>query len=130
MIKTVLTAFAAAGLVLAVPAAAQQVVTRAADQDIVPAQAERRVEILRHRPQVRRSRRVVRVMPRRQRQRSHLRQHRLHIASIRENREPLCSAKDGRVTIEMVMGVFESHRLGGQRVELPLKSREHPLTRL
>ncbi len=52
------------------------------------------------------------------------------IASIKENRDPLCSAKDGRVTIEMVMGVFESHRLGGQRVELPLKSREHPLTRL
>ena len=52
------------------------------------------------------------------------------MASIKENRDPLCSAKDGRVTIEMVMGVFESHRLGGQRVELPLKSREHPLTRL
>jgi hypothetical protein len=52
------------------------------------------------------------------------------MAAIKENRDPLCSAKDGRTTIEMIMSVFESHRLGGQRVELPLKSREHPLTRM
>lgn len=52
------------------------------------------------------------------------------IAAINENREPLCSARDGRNTIEMIMGVFESHRLGGARVELPLKSREHPLSKL
>ncbi|WP_345737085.1 Gfo/Idh/MocA family oxidoreductase [Prosthecobacter algae] len=52
------------------------------------------------------------------------------IAAIREEREPLCSAKDARVTLEMTMGIFESHRLHGQRVELPLKDRQHPLTRL
>ncbi|MBL9145299.1 MAG: Gfo/Idh/MocA family oxidoreductase [Verrucomicrobiaceae bacterium] len=51
------------------------------------------------------------------------------IASINEKREPLCSAKDARVTLEMVMGIFESHRVGGGRVELPLKSRDNPITR-
>ncbi|TDU66055.1 putative dehydrogenase [Prosthecobacter fusiformis] len=52
------------------------------------------------------------------------------IAAIQEGREPLCSAKDSRVTLEMTMGIFESHRLRGQRVDLPLKDRSHPLTRL
>ncbi len=52
------------------------------------------------------------------------------LAAIAEGREPLCSAKDARVTLEMTMGIFESHRLQGQRVELPLKDRQHPLTRL
>ena len=52
------------------------------------------------------------------------------IAAIQENREPLCSARDSRVTLEMTMGIFESHRLQGRRVELPLKDRRHPLTRL
>ena len=52
------------------------------------------------------------------------------IAAIQENREPLCSAKDARTTLEMTMGIFESHRLGAQRVELPLNDRRHPLTRL
>jgi predicted dehydrogenase len=52
------------------------------------------------------------------------------IAAIKEDRQPLCSAEDGRVTIEMIASVFESHRLNGQRVELPLKTRENPLTLL
>lgn len=52
------------------------------------------------------------------------------IAAVRENREPLCSAKDGRVILEMTMAIFESHRLHGQRVELPLKDRSNPLARL
>ena len=52
------------------------------------------------------------------------------IAAIEENRAPLCSAEDGRVTLEMIMGVFESHRQNGQRVALPLAQRDHPLARL
>lgn len=52
------------------------------------------------------------------------------IAAIRENREPLCSARDSRVTLEMTMGIFESHRQHGQRIELPLKDRQHPLAKL
>ena len=50
------------------------------------------------------------------------------IAAINEKREPLCSAKDARVTLGMVMGIFESHRVGGGRVELPLKTRDNPIT--
>lgn len=49
------------------------------------------------------------------------------IASIREDRAPLCSLEDGRVTMEMIMGIFESHRQGGARVALPLETRENPL---
>jgi hypothetical protein len=49
------------------------------------------------------------------------------IAAMRENRAPLCSAQDARVAVEMIAAVFASHRLDGQRVGFPLKSREHPL---
>ncbi|MCB1233238.1 MAG: gfo/Idh/MocA family oxidoreductase, partial [Verrucomicrobiae bacterium] len=52
------------------------------------------------------------------------------IAAIREKREPLCSAKDGRVEVEMTMAVFESHIRNGERVEIPLTEREgNPLSR-
>ncbi len=50
------------------------------------------------------------------------------IAAIRENRAPLCSAEDGRVIVEMISAVFESHRLGSQRVAFPLKTRQAPLS--
>lgn len=49
------------------------------------------------------------------------------LAAMRENRETLCSAGDGRVILEMIHGVFASHVKGGARVPLPLASREHPL---
>ena len=52
------------------------------------------------------------------------------IAAIREDRTPLCSANDGRIIVEMISAVFESHRLGGQRVTFPLKSRQSPLSLL
>ncbi len=52
------------------------------------------------------------------------------IAAIRENRQPLCSAHDARMTVEMIAAVFESHRQNGQRVVLPLTSRDNPLARL
>jgi predicted dehydrogenase len=52
------------------------------------------------------------------------------IASIKEDRQPLCSAEDGRVIIEMISAVLESHRKQGQRVTLPLETRVNPLTRL
>jgi predicted dehydrogenase len=52
------------------------------------------------------------------------------LAAIREGREPLCSARDGALTVEMICAVFESHRLGGARVPLPLKARANPLTLL
>ncbi|WP_395749794.1 Gfo/Idh/MocA family protein [Prosthecobacter sp.] len=52
------------------------------------------------------------------------------IAAIKENRAPLIDAVQGRETIEMVSAVFESHRLNGQRVEFPLKTRVNPFTLL
>ncbi|WP_395745065.1 Gfo/Idh/MocA family protein [Prosthecobacter sp.] len=52
------------------------------------------------------------------------------IAAIRENRAPMIDAVQGRETIEMVSAVFESHRLNGQRVSFPLKTRVNPLTLL
>jgi len=41
-------------------------------------------------------------------------------------RQPRCSMYDARWTVEMIAGVFESHRVGGP-VSLPLKSRRNPL---
>ena len=38
--------------------------------------------------------------------------------------------KDGRAVLECIMGIFESHRLGGQRVPMPLKARANPLASL
>jgi len=52
------------------------------------------------------------------------------IASIVENRAPLCSDRDGRTVLEMTLGIFESHRQGGQTVALPLEEKGNPLTRL
>lgn len=52
------------------------------------------------------------------------------MAAIKEDREPLCSASEGRVIVEAISAVFESHRQGGRRITLPLKSRENPLTLL
>jgi len=52
------------------------------------------------------------------------------IAAIREDRAPLCCAADGRTVVEMITAVFESHRLNGQRVTLPLSIRDNPLARL
>ena len=52
------------------------------------------------------------------------------IAAMRGNREPLCNAREGRTTVEMIAAVFESHRLQGQRVAFPLAVRDNPLARL
>ncbi len=52
------------------------------------------------------------------------------VAAIRENREPLCSGQSGRMTVEMISSVFESHRLNGQIVAFPLTTKVNPLTLL
>ncbi|QDT53182.1 putative oxidoreductase YdgJ [Caulifigura coniformis] len=49
------------------------------------------------------------------------------IAAIEENRPPLCSDKDGAMTVEMVCAAFASHRNNSARVALPLENRDHPL---
>lgn len=52
------------------------------------------------------------------------------LAAIRENRAPLCGIRDARLTVEMILAAFESHRLQGQRVPFPLAVRDNPLARL
>ncbi len=51
------------------------------------------------------------------------------IDCIEHDRQTKCSAADSRAIIEMIAAVFESQRIGGP-VELPLKTRENPLTLL
>jgi len=46
--------------------------------------------------------------------------------AIEQDHEPACGALDGRWTIEMVLGVYQSQRTGS-RVIFPLKDRRHPL---
>ena len=51
------------------------------------------------------------------------------IEAIEKDRQPLGGMYDGRAALEMILAAYESHRLGAP-VELPLKNREHPLTKL
>ena len=51
------------------------------------------------------------------------------IDCIERDRKPKCSAEDSRAIIEMIVAVFESHRIG-EPIELPLKTRVNPLTLL
>ncbi|MFV1996327.1 MAG: Gfo/Idh/MocA family protein [Verrucomicrobiales bacterium] len=57
-----------------------------------------------------------------------------HVLGVRDlidacdvGREPLCSAGDGLVTVEMCCAVFESHRQGGRAVSFPLRERGNAL---
>lgn len=49
--------------------------------------------------------------------------------AIENDRQPRGSMYDGRAALEMILGVYESHRLRGP-VEFPVKNRRHPLTML
>jgi predicted dehydrogenase len=51
------------------------------------------------------------------------------LAAIENDRQPICNMYEGRTTIEMIMGVFESHRTQNQ-VTVPLENRQHPLVML
>jgi predicted dehydrogenase len=51
------------------------------------------------------------------------------IEAIEKDRQPLGSMYDGRAALEMILAVYESHRLNAP-VELPLKNRQHPLRAL
>ncbi|TDU70839.1 putative dehydrogenase [Prosthecobacter fusiformis] len=50
------------------------------------------------------------------------------IAAIEENRQPLCSAADGRITVEMITAVLASHTRDGARITFPLDSPQNPLS--
>lgn len=51
------------------------------------------------------------------------------IHAIENDTQPRGSVYEGRAALEMILAVYESHRLNAP-VALPLQSREHPLTRL
>ncbi len=51
------------------------------------------------------------------------------LQAIQDDRLPECSVYEGRTTIEMIAGVFESHRQQGP-VNIPLENRKNPLTTL
>jgi hypothetical protein len=46
--------------------------------------------------------------------------------AIEKNRDPICSARDGQWTIEMVTGIYQSH-FAEAKVRFPLRDRRHPL---
>jgi predicted dehydrogenase len=52
------------------------------------------------------------------------------MSCIGQKRSPLCDGEQGRQTLEAISAVFESHRLGGLRVPIPLKTRVNPLSLL
>jgi predicted dehydrogenase len=49
--------------------------------------------------------------------------------AIEKDRQPRGSMYEGRAALEMILAVYESHRVKGP-AELPLKNRKHPLTML
>lgn len=49
------------------------------------------------------------------------------VSAIQEDRQPICNANQGAMTIEMICAVFESHRQGSIAVPLPLKERRNAL---
>jgi predicted dehydrogenase len=51
------------------------------------------------------------------------------IRAIKTDTQPRGSMYDGRAALEMILAVYESHRLR-EPVDLPLKNREHPLSLL
>lgn len=52
------------------------------------------------------------------------------ISAVANDGTPKCDIRDATWTVEMICGVFESHRQHGQIVEFPLKERENPLGKL
>jgi hypothetical protein len=48
------------------------------------------------------------------------------IEAIEKDRQPLGGMYDGRSALEMILAVYESHRVKGP-VALPLVNRKHPL---
>jgi predicted dehydrogenase len=48
-------------------------------------------------------------------------------AAIEQDTDPPGSGVEGRWAFEMVLGLYQSHREGGRRIDLPLSERRHPL---
>ncbi|MCA9128512.1 MAG: Gfo/Idh/MocA family oxidoreductase [Planctomycetales bacterium] len=52
------------------------------------------------------------------------------VEAMLNDRQPLCNHHEASLTVEMICAVFESHRSGGATVGIPMRMREHPLSRL
>ena len=52
------------------------------------------------------------------------------LASIGTDQQPLCNAYEGRTIVEMICGVFESHRQGSAAITFPLEERGNALAKL
>jgi len=48
------------------------------------------------------------------------------LSAVEQKHDPVCSARDGRWTIEMALAIYQSQKTGA-RAEFPLKDRRHPL---
>ncbi|WP_207395631.1 Gfo/Idh/MocA family protein [Bremerella alba] len=49
------------------------------------------------------------------------------IAAVDEDRAPICDIHEGAATVEMICGVFQSHRENGRSVSFPLSQRDNAL---
>lgn len=49
------------------------------------------------------------------------------MAAVAENIEPPSSGREGRWAFEMMLGIYQSHRESGKRIDLPMPDRRHPL---
>ncbi|MFQ6040102.1 MAG: Gfo/Idh/MocA family protein [Candidatus Poribacteria bacterium] len=47
--------------------------------------------------------------------------------AIETDTQPPGSGEEGRFAFEMIMAIYQSHKEGGRRVEIPLVDRKHPL---
>lgn len=52
----------------------------------------------------------------------------IFIQSIQEDFQPLCTATDGRVTVEMITAVLASHARNGERITFPFSMADNPFS--
>jgi len=53
--------------------------------------------------------------------------YRRFVDAMETDNQPPSSGEEGRFALEMIMGIYQSHKEGGRRVEIPLADRRHPL---
>ena len=53
--------------------------------------------------------------------------YRRFVDAMETDTQPPSSGEEGRFALEMIMGIYQSHKEGGRRVEIPLADRRHPL---
>ena len=49
------------------------------------------------------------------------------VHAMETDTQPPSSGEEGRFAFEMIMAIYQSHKEGGRRVEIPLADRKHPL---